>query len=185
MLSKMSMKNIILDFFAMLNVKEKWAFILVPFFVSIILACFIKFNNSTVEIFIVVLSIFVALLLNLLVVAIPLKNDEKEIEVGNEVYNIQYFLKRFNNAVCFGIFVAIINILELFIHSFEFSNNHYIIYVTNRVLELIPCLTQIFSSGFFIYLLNLLILWAFLSFVITLFIILKRTHIMVGFYLED
>lgn len=161
MISKISMNNIISEFFSMMKTREKLGFILIPFIISAAVAS-IRFNVNTVETFILVLTIFVALLLNLLVIAITLKDDKKKIEVGGDTYTIKYFLKRFNHTVCFGIFIAIVNILEIFLFSFNLSNNVY-----------------------YVYFLNLLIIWGFLSFIITLFVILKRTHILVGFYLED
>jgi len=160
----MSIKYILKGHFSSFNFKDKFIFLYGPTIFAISCALFISkhLTNDIINIFLISLSILVGFLLNLLVISISIRDDKKKIEVGNKIYNINYFLEEFNDNICFGILVALTTIIILIAYSICSSENLSIIYFFN-------ILTIIFITWFFI----------------TLFMLLKRAHLLFKYYLKE
>ncbi len=161
MINKMSFNGILKGHFSSLSFKDKATFLWIPLIIAVIFSFFAsKLDVSIINILLVSLSIFVGFLFNLLVLSISIKDDNKRFEVGGKTYTINHFLKEFNNNISFGILLAIITIIILLIYAIFSPTQNVVLY-------------NIFTFLFLIW------------FFMTLFMLLKRGHLLFSYYLKD
>ena len=164
MLNKMSIKFIIKDHFSSFSNKDLIIFLYVPTIFASIGALILSKSLSIdiINILLVSLSIFVGFLLNLLVLSISIRDDKKQVKIKGKKYDINYFLNQFNDNISFEIVLAIITIFMLIIYALYQTDNFYIQYSFNTIIIL-------------------LLLWFFM----TLLMIIKKGHILFGYYLQN
>jgi hypothetical protein len=163
MINKMSIKFIIKDHFKSFKLKDKLIFFYMPTLFASICALILSKSLTTdiINILLVSLSIFVGFLLNLLVISISIRDDKKKIELAGKIYDINYFLNEFNDNISFGVLLAVGTIIILILYTFFLPNNFYIQYFFNVI-------TILLLSWFFM----------------TLLMIIKRGHLLFGYYLK-
>ena len=163
MINKMSIKFIVKDHFSTFSLKDKIIFFYVPSIFAIIFALILSKSLSieVINILLVSLSIFVGFLLNLLVISVSIRDDKKKVQFGNKVYTINYFLDQFNDNISFELLLAVFTIIMLIMNALIPSNNFYIQFTFNIIIIT-------------------LLSWFFM----TLFQIIKKGHILFGYYLK-
>ena len=165
MLDKINPKNIILDHISTLknyrtqktSFGDIFTFFILPLIIGVFLLFFIKIeiSDGVINILITSLSIFAALLFNLLLLVYEIVNGN-----GNKTKIKSKALKEIYSNISFSIFSSILAVILLLLYS--------IIY------------TYVNGKQIFIWIINFLIYYLTITFLLTLFMILKRIHVLLS-----
>lgn len=151
------------------SIEDFVLFFLFPFIISAILICVhSKLTDTFINLLVVSLSIFAALLFNLLILLYDIikKEQPKDKEEGQKE-NIKLkmiFLKQIYANISFCIFIAMIAIILLIVSSVNITNTQSFSLNATKIGDVL---------AFFIYALLFL-------FILTLLMVLKRVHILLS-----
>ena len=168
--SKFSPDTIFRDFCKYYE-SEKLMLIYVPLLVSGILSFFVIININLINILIASLSIFMGFLLNLMILSVNFKDNEKPpVEVGGRLWFLTDFLEEYHITISFELLITII--LIIFLIFSVLMHKTLLIYLSDYIWIL-----KYFFNFFVVFLISL--------FFIILFRVLKIGYRLMKYYIKN
>ena len=162
----------ILDAFFKLFPEDKNKIIFIPLIIAFIISFFVNININLVNILIASLSIFMGFLLNLMLLSVNFKdNDKPPIEVGGKLWFLTDFLEEYNITISLELLITIILIIILIFSSLTYKSIQ--IYSPEYILN---CLRFIFNWS---------VTYLTLIFFIFIFRVLKISYRLMNYYIKN